>query len=55
MDERFAAFDAALTPYREGEGFKAAPLDEAQRKALAEPVRALAEELGKVNAALGLE
>ncbi|WP_395348445.1 iron uptake system protein EfeO [Variovorax sp. UC122_21] len=55
LDERFAAFDAALAPYREGEGFKPAPLDEAQRKALAEPVRALAEELAKVNAALGLE
>jgi iron uptake system component EfeO len=55
VDERFAAFDAALVPYREGEGFKPAPLDEAQRKALAEPVRALAEELAKVNAALGLE
>lgn len=55
VDERFAAFDAALAPYREGEGFKPAPLDEAQRKALAEPLRALAEELGKVNAALGLE
>ena len=55
VDERFAAFDAALAPYREGEGFKPVPLDEAQRKSLAEPVRALAEELGKVNAALGLE
>jgi len=55
VDERFAALDAALAPYREGDGFKPAPLDEAQRKALAEPVRALAEELGKVNAALGLE
>ncbi len=55
VDERFAAFDAALAPYRDGEGFRPAPLDEAQRKALAEPVRALAEELGKVNAALGLE
>ncbi|OAK58694.1 multidrug DMT transporter permease [Variovorax paradoxus] len=55
VDERFAALDAALAPYRDGEGFKPAPLDEAQRKALAEPVRALAEELGKVNAALGLE
>lgn len=55
VDERFAAFGAALAPYREGEGFKPAALDEAQRKALAEPVRALAEELGKVNAALGLE
>ncbi|WP_418130970.1 iron uptake system protein EfeO [Variovorax sp. 375MFSha3.1] len=55
VDERFAAFDAALGPYREGEGFKPAPLDEAQRKAMAETVRALAEELGKVNAALGLE
>ncbi|MDP9910839.1 iron uptake system component EfeO [Variovorax boronicumulans] len=55
VDERFAAFDAALAPYRAGEGFKPAPLDEAQRQALAVSVRALAEELGKVNAALGLE
>ncbi|PIF77311.1 iron uptake system component EfeO [Variovorax sp. 54] len=55
VDERFAAFDAALAPYREGEGFKPAPLDDAQRQALAVSVRALAEELGKVNAALGLE
>lgn len=55
VDERFAAFDAALAPYRDGEGFKPAPLDDAQRQALAVSVRALAEELGKVNAALGLE
>lgn len=55
VDERFAALDAALAPYREGEGFKPAPLDEAQRKALAGTVRALADELAKVNAALGLE
>ncbi|SEL15573.1 iron uptake system component EfeO [Variovorax sp. YR750] len=55
VDERFAALDIALGPYREGDGFKPAPLDEAQRKALADTVRALAEELGKVNAALGLE
>ncbi|WP_394475747.1 iron uptake system protein EfeO [Variovorax sp. VaC1] len=55
VDERFAAFDAALAPYREGEGFKATSLDEAQRKAIADAVRALADELGKVNAALGLE
>ncbi|MCY1502700.1 Iron uptake system component EfeO [compost metagenome] len=55
VDERFAAFDAALAPYRAGEGFQPAPLDDAQRQALAVPVRALAEELGKVNAALGLE
>ncbi|MFT4266882.1 MAG: iron uptake system protein EfeO [Xenophilus sp.] len=55
IGQRFAAFSAALDPYREGEGFKAATLDEAQRKAVAEPVRALAEEFGKVNAALGLE
>lgn len=55
VDERFATFDAALAPYREGEGFKATPLDEAQRKAIAADVRALADELGKVNAALGLE
>lgn len=55
VDERFAAFDAALAPYRAGEGFQPAPLDDAQRQALAVRVRALAEELGKVNAALGLE
>jgi iron uptake system component EfeO len=55
VGQRFAAFSAALDPYRDGEGFKPAPLDDAQRKAIAEPVRALADELGKVNAALGLE
>ncbi|XAH21689.1 iron uptake system protein EfeO [Xylophilus sp. GW821-FHT01B05] len=55
VDQRFAAFDAVLAPYRVGGGFKPAALDEAQRKALAEPVRALAGELGRVNAALGLE
>lgn len=53
--QRFAAFDAALAPYRDGEGFKPAPLDEAQRKALAERVRALADAFGQVNAALGLD
>lgn len=55
IDQRFAAFAAALDPYREGEGFKAVALDEAQRKALAAPVLALADEMAKVNAALGLE
>lgn len=55
VDQRFADFAAALDPYREGEGFKAVSLDEAQRKALAAPVLALADEMAKVNAALGLE
>lgn len=55
IDQRFAGLNAALDSYREGGSFKLAELDEAQRKALAEPVRALAVELGKVNAALGLE
>ncbi|MBB1601186.1 iron uptake system protein EfeO [Variovorax sp. UMC13] len=55
LDQRFEAFATALSPYRDGEGFKPAPLDEAQRKALAEPVRALADALGQVNAALGLD
>ncbi|WP_369978413.1 iron uptake system protein EfeO [Xanthomonas bundabergensis] len=55
LAERFAAFDAALAPYREGDGFREAPLDAAHRTALAAPIRALADELGKVNAALGLE
>jgi iron uptake system component EfeO len=52
--QHFAAFSAALDPYREGEGFKAAPLNDAQRQAIAAPMRALADDLGKVNAALGL-
>ncbi|MBN8750667.1 MAG: iron uptake system protein EfeO [Variovorax sp.] len=55
IDQRFADFAAALDPYREGEGFKAVALDEPQRKALAAPVLALADEMAKVNAALGLE
>lgn len=55
IEQRFAAFSAALDPYREGDGFKPVTLDDAQRKALAEPIRALADELGKVNGALGLE
>ena len=55
VDARFAAYGAALDPFRDGEGFKPTTLDEAQRKALSEPVRALATEMGKVNAALGLE
>ncbi|MFT4194263.1 iron uptake system protein EfeO [Ottowia sp.] len=55
IEARFAACSAALDPYRDGEGFKPAPLDQAQRQALAEPARALADALGQVNAALGLE
>jgi len=55
IDQRFADFAAALDPYREGEGFKTVSLDEAQRKALAAPVLALADDMAKVNAALGLE
>ncbi len=55
IERRTAAFSAALDPYREGDGFRPATLDQAQRKALAEPVRALADALGKVNGALGLE
>lgn len=55
VDQRFAAFGAALDPYWEGDGFKPTVLDEAQRKALAAPVRAAADEMAKVNAALGLE
>ncbi|MFT3778579.1 MAG: iron uptake system protein EfeO [Ottowia sp.] len=55
IEARFAAFAAALDPYRDGEGFKPAPLDQAQRQTLAAPARALADALGQVNAALGLE
>ncbi|MFT4191055.1 MAG: iron uptake system protein EfeO [Comamonas sp.] len=55
LDRRFADFAAALAPYREGDSFKAAALDEAQRKSLAAPVRALADEIDKINTALALE
>ncbi len=55
VDQRFSELSAALDPYREGEGFKPVRLDEAQRKALAGTVRALSDEMAKVNAALGLE
>lgn len=55
VEQDFAAFGAALDPYREGEGFRPVMLDETQRKALAVPVRALADTLTKVNPALGLE
>ncbi len=55
VEQDFAAFGAALDPYREGEGFRPVMLDETQRKALAVPVRALADTLVKVNPALGLE
>lgn len=55
IDERFAAFAAALDPFRDGDGFKPTTLDEARRNALSEPVRALAVDMGRVNAALGLE
>lgn len=53
--QRFEALDAALAPWRDGEGFKVAPLDEAQRRRLAGPVLALAEAFGRINGALGLE
>jgi iron uptake system component EfeO len=55
VDRRFAEFGLALAPFRDGEGFRPVVLDEAQRKAMAEPVRALATDLAKINAALGLE
>lgn len=55
VNEGFDAFSAALVPYREGEGFKSAKLDEAQWKTLAAPISALADTLDQVNAALGLE
>ncbi len=55
IERRLAAFSAALDPYRKGEDFAPATLDDAQLKALAEPLRALADALGKVNDALGLE
>ena len=55
IDQGFATLDTALAPYREGEHLQSAELNALQRKALAEPVRALGGELGKVNLALGLE
>ncbi len=53
--QHFDALATALAPYREGEGFKATALDEAQRQTLAAQVRALGDEFSQVNAALGLE
>ncbi|KAF1043823.1 MAG: Iron uptake system component EfeO [Xylophilus sp.] len=53
--QQFDALGKALDPWRDGEEFKPIPVDGAQRQALAAQVRALAGELGKVNAALGLE
>lgn len=55
IDQRFAALDAALGSHRAGQGPTDAALNQAQRSALAEPVRALAQEVAKVNAALGLD
>lgn len=55
ITQHFADFSAALDPFREGDGFKTVKLDEAQRKAFVAPITALADDLGKVNAALGLE
>jgi len=55
LAQRFVALDTALATYRDGQGFTSTPLDEAQRQALAIPVRALADAFGKMNAALGLE
>jgi len=55
IKQRLDELSAALDPYRQADGFKLAVLDQAQRQRLAEPVRALAEAFGGVNAALGLE
>ena len=55
IEDGYAQFGKALDPYRDGNGFKAAALDDAGRKAVAAPVNQLADTLGQVNAALGLE
>ena len=55
IEDGYAQFGKALDPYRDGNGFKAGALDDAGRKAVAAPVNQLADTLGQVNAALGLE
>ncbi|MDO4904929.1 MAG: iron uptake system protein EfeO [Lautropia sp.] len=55
IEQGYVTFGAALDPYREGDGFKAVTLDEAQRQALAGPIRRLAEDLDRVNTSLGLD
>ena len=55
ITRRFTEFSSALDPYRDGEGFKPMALDAARRQALAAPLRALADDLDRVNGALGLE
>ena len=55
VQQGFDAFSKALDPYREGEGFRAVVLDEAQRKAIAAPMSTLADTLARANEALGLE
>lgn len=53
--QRFDELRAALDPYLKADASNIEALDAAQRRALAEHVLALANEFGKVNAALGLE
>ena len=55
IEDGYARFGKALDPYRDGNGFKAGALDDAGLKAVAAPVNQLADTLGQVNAALGLE
>lgn len=55
LKQRLDELNTALDPYRQGEGFKLAALDQTQRQRLVGPVRALAKTFGEVNAALGLE
>ncbi len=55
IDQDFAAFDAALAPYRQNGEIKSVALDQEKRIAFVAPLHALAVDLGKVNAALGLE
>ncbi|UPG89989.1 iron uptake system protein EfeO [Luteibacter aegosomaticola] len=55
VDRAFTATSTALDPYRDGDGFKPAPLTSDQRKALGGNVRGLADAMAKVNAGLGLE
>lgn len=54
VKQGFADFAAALDPWRHGEGFREAALDDAQRKAMAERLRALADDLDAISPALGL-
>lgn len=55
LQQRFVACSALIDPHRDGDTFTATVLDDAQRKAVAEHLHALADAFNQVNPALGLE